>query len=48
MKIKLEAGAYMPERAHKTDAGLDIRAMVNKTVPAHGSAVFHTLVYQMH
>ena len=25
MKIKLDPGAYMPERAHDTDAGLDIR-----------------------
>ena len=27
MKIKLDQGAYMPIREHKTDAGLDIRAM---------------------
>ena len=25
MKIALEPGAYMPERAHPTDAGLDLR-----------------------
>lgn len=25
MKIKLDPGAYMPERAHATDAGLDLR-----------------------
>lgn len=35
----------MPERAHRTDAGLDIRSMVNKTVPACGSAVFYTGVH---
>lgn len=45
MKIMLDAGAYMPERAHKTDAGLDIRSMVNKVIPAHGSATFHTGVH---
>lgn len=45
MKIMLEAGAYMPVRAHATDAGLDIRSMVNKKVPARGSAVFHTGVH---
>ena len=25
MKVKLDDGAYMPERAHLTDAGLDLR-----------------------
>ena len=27
MKIKLDPGAYQPERAHKTDAGMDIRSI---------------------
>lgn len=45
MKIKLDQGAYMPERAHDTDAGLDLLAMEDKTVPAGGSAVFDTGVY---
>ena len=45
MKIVLDAGAYKPLRAHRTDAGLDIRAMDSKTVPAHGSAVFKTGVH---
>lgn len=26
MKIKLDPGAYIPERAHKYDAGLDLRS----------------------
>ncbi len=26
MKVKLDPGAYMPERAHATDAGLDLKA----------------------
>ena len=26
MKVKLDPGAYVPERAHPTDAGLDLRA----------------------
>ena len=45
MKIKLDKNAYMPTRAHETDAGLDIYAMETKTVPAKGSAVFDTGVH---
>ena len=45
MKIKLDAGAYMPERAHRYDAGLDIRAREGKIVSAHGSAIFDTGVH---
>lgn len=42
MKIMLEPDAYMPERAHTTDAGMDLRAREDKVVPAGGSAVFDT------
>ena len=35
----------MPERAHEWDAGLDLRAMENKLVPARGSAIFDTGVH---
>lgn len=45
MKIKLDNGAYMPTRAHKTDAGLDLYAMQTQTVPARGNAVFDTGVH---
>lgn len=45
MKVVIEAGAYLPERAHSTDAGLDLRAKTAQTVPAHGSAVFDTGVH---
>lgn len=45
MKIKLDPGAYMPVRAHKTDAGLDLRAREGKVIPWHGSAVFDTGVH---
>ena len=34
MKIKLDNGAYMPTRAHNTDAGLDIYARDGQIVPA--------------
>lgn len=45
MKIKLDKGARMPTRAHRNDAGLDIYARENKTVPWKGSAVFDTGVH---
>jgi dUTPase len=32
MKIKLDEGAYMPTRAHDTDAGLDIMSPVRRVV----------------
>ena len=49
IKIKLDDGAYMPTRAHDTDAGLDLYAREDKVVPAGGSAVFDTGVHiQMH
>lgn len=45
MKIKLDKGAFIPTRAHSTDAGLDIRARTSKRVPAHGSATLLTGVH---
>ena len=45
MKIKLEERAYMPERAHATDAGADLRTPYDVTVPAKGSAVIDTGVH---
>lgn len=45
MKIKLDPGAYMPERAHETDAGLDIRSKECGVVYANSSEVFHTGVH---
>lgn len=45
MKIKLDEGAYMPVRAHKTDAGLDLRTPKEVTVPAHGSMIIDTGVH---
>jgi dUTP pyrophosphatase len=42
MNIYVEKGAYLPERAHKTDAGLDIKARDSQLVKAHSSALFHT------
>lgn len=45
MLIKLDEGARKPERAHSTDAGLDIFSRETKTVPARGSRTFDTGVH---
>lgn len=45
MLFKLDDGAYMPERAHAQDAGIDLRSRETQVVPAHGSAVFDTGVH---
>ena len=42
MNIYVEKGAYVPERAHKTDAGLDIKSKETRFVLSHSSAIFHT------
>ena len=45
MKIMLNAGAYMPTRAHNEDAGLDLYARDAQILPAKESAVFDTGVH---
>lgn len=45
MNVYLDGGAYVPRRAHTTDAGIDLRSMEDMTVPSHGSAVFRTGVH---
>lgn len=45
MRVKLDEGAYMPTRAHKTDAGLDIYAKNTQIIPAKESAIFDTGVH---
>ena len=45
MNIKLDNGAYMPERAHETDAGLDLKAMKGQKIGFFDSAVFDTGVH---
>ena len=45
MKIKLDKDAFMPVRAHATDAGADLRAPVGAVVPARGSCVIDTGVH---
>lgn len=45
MKIKLDRGAFIPMRAHGTDAGADLRSPVDTVVPASGSRVIDTGVH---
>jgi dUTP pyrophosphatase len=45
MKIMLDEGAYMPTRAHETDAGLDLYARETAIVSARESVKFDTGVH---
>ena len=45
MKVKLDNGAYAPERAHKTDAGYDLRSPIDIVVPARGNSIIDTGVH---
>lgn len=45
MKIKLDKGAYMPTRAHATDAGLDLYAREDRIILPNGARIFDTGVH---
>lgn len=45
MKVMLDEGAYMPTRAHTTDAGLDLYARETCIVSAKESETFDTGVH---
>lgn len=45
MRIKLDENAFMPVRAHKTDAGLDLMSPIDVRVPANGSVCISTGVH---
>lgn len=45
MKIKLDEGAFVPVRAHETDAGADLRSPVDVLVPARHSRIIDTGVH---
>ncbi len=45
IKVKLDKGAYLPERAHATDAGADIRCREGFTLKAHGFITIDTGVH---
>lgn len=45
MRVMLDDGAFAPERAHSTDAGLDLFAMHDGIVRARQAATFRTGVH---
>ncbi len=45
MKIKLDEGAFLPIREHKTDGGMDIRAIKGVRIPPKSNAIVHTGVH---
>lgn len=45
MKIVIDPGAYLPERAHDLDAGYDLRSPIRVYVPPYSSAVIDTGVH---
>ena len=45
MNVMLDEGAFIPEFAHKTDAGADLRSPVDVVIPARGSAVIDTGIH---
>ena len=45
MKVKLDDFAFIPERAHNTDAGLDLTSPICIEIPARSSAVIDTGVH---
>lgn len=45
MRVKLDEGAFIPERAHNTDAGYDLRSRCNALIMPDSSVVIDTGVH---
>lgn len=45
MKVILDEGAFMPTRAHDTDAGLDLHSPRDLLIPSGGSGIIDTGVH---
>lgn len=45
MKVMLDPGAFMPEYAHETDAGADLRSPVDAVIWPHDSVTIDTGVH---
>lgn len=45
MKTIIDPNAFLPVRAHPTDAGVDLKSPIDITVPAHDSCIIDTGVH---
>jgi dUTP pyrophosphatase len=45
MNVQLDEGAYMPERAHREDAGADLRSPIRAVIWPHSSETIDTGVH---
>ena len=45
MKVKIDSGGFVPKRAHKNDAGLDLFSQCDLPILAKGISVFDTGVH---
>jgi dUTP pyrophosphatase len=45
LKVTLDTGSFLPERAHRDDAGADLRTPMRTVVGGHSSAVIDTGVH---
>ena len=45
MRVKLDKGAYLPTKAHKKDAGYDLRTPISFTIEPRGNVAIDTGVH---
>lgn len=45
MRVALDEGAFIPERAHEQDAGMDLKSPIDMQIPPGESYVFDTGVH---
>lgn len=45
LKVVLDNGAYMPEKAHKADGGFDLKTPNKIVIPAKSSGIIQTGVH---
>lgn len=45
LRVMLDEGAYLPEKAHKTDAGFDLRTRERVEIKSNESGIFDTGVH---
>ena len=45
LPVRLDEGAFMPERAHRLDAGLDLRSPIERVIAPYNSETIHTGVH---